>query len=437
MKRFRSALLAALGTLLAASVFAFIVVRPVVRIPPTVPAPMPRQWTQFRLNPQNNPVIAFNGAPSWSVETHGPFSSSPAVVDGTLYLGNNRGGVYAVDVKTGQVKWSAYFRNPIMSNPLVYDHLVIIGEGNANSTTYVPRRQVQVGNGPNALIALDEATGKIVWRVPLAGTGMPTPVIVDGLLLHHNGSGGIIAVDPKTGRVVYRKVVKSIASMVGLLPLRDGLVVSTGLFPNRIFAFRAATGRTVWTYNLPDNDSGVGDCPPVTDGKRVFGDYIAPPQRNMEAGVGVPGVERVYALDAKTGALLWDVGLETAVVPPRNESAIPLVARGRLFLGSAIAPYVHAIDPATGKVLWTVKVGGPVLGGIVEKDGRIFFGDLAGNLWAVNATTGDVVGKLKTQTPFNVGSPVIVGDSLIIGSQTGSISAIPLDQIVGSPVASR
>jgi hypothetical protein len=32
-------------------------------------------------------------------------------------------------------------------------------------------------------------------------------------------------------------------------------------------------------------------------------------------------------------------------------------------------------------------------------------------------------------TPFNVGSPIVVGTTLIIGSDTGSVIAIPLERI--------
>lgn len=427
---------AGVGVVLAALIAAFAVV-PRLAESENAPVRMPSSWTQFRLNLRSNPVIAYNGAPDWTVSTHGPFSSSPAIVNDVVYLGNNHGELYAIDLATGHVRWVYRVKNPIMSNPLVYDGIVIIGEGNANSTTYVPRRKVQVGNGPNALIGVDAASGKMVWRVPLSGTGMPTPAIVDGILVHHNGSGGIIGLDPRNGHVLYRKYVKSIASMVGLLPVSNGLVVTTGIFPNRVFAFDPHDGNIVWQYEVSSNDSGIGDCPPASDGSHVFGDYIAPPNPKLEAGVGVPGVERVYSLDAKTGQVLWNVGLESGMVGPRNESAIPLVAHGVLYLGSAIAPYMHAIDTKTGKVLWSTKVDGNVLGGVVERDDKIYFGGLGGNIWALDAKTGAVLGRYHTGTPFNVGSPVIVGNSVIIGSKTGTIYAVPLDKIVHSGVAQR
>jgi eukaryotic-like serine/threonine-protein kinase len=390
---------------------------------------MPAQWTKFRLNPQNNPVIELAGAPSWTVETHGAISASPSVVDGVLYLGNNAGSFYAIDVTSGRVRWTYHVTNPIMSDPLVYAGVVIVGEGNANSTTYVPRREVQVGNGPSALIGLDVTTGKPRWRVPMSGSAMPTPTIVNGVLVDHDGNGGLIALDPRTGRVAYRSVVKSIASMIGLLPIGGGLVVTAGIFPNRVFAFRASDGRIAWTYPLSSRDSGVGDCPPASDGTRVFGDYIAPPSANLEAGFGVPGVERVYALDAKSGGQRWNISLESGMVPPRNETAIPLVVGSRLYVGSAIAPYVHAIDTTTGHVVWRVKVSGAVPGGIVALNNRLYFGDLIGTLWAVDAGSGSIVGSLRTRTSYNVGSPIIVGGSLIIGSDTGSIMAIPLRRL--------
>jgi len=145
----------------------------------------------------------------------------------------------------------------------------------------------------------------------------------------------------------------------------------------------------------------------------------------------------VYALDAKTGQVVWNVALEGGMVGPRNESAIPLVDGNRLYVGSAIAPYVHAIDTATGNVLWSVKVDGPVLGGIVEHDNKLYFGDRGGNLWALDATTGAVVGKRQMSSSFNVGSPVIVGNSLIIGDKMGTLDAVPLDKIPSSGVAQQ
>ena len=47
----------------------------------------------------------------------------------------------------------------------------------------------------------------------------------------------------------------------------------------------------------------------------------------------------------------------------------------------------------------------------------------------MNASTGLVLGSVKTDVAFNVGSPIILNDSLVIGSQQGPVLAVPLAAI--------
>ncbi|MGB6519892.1 MAG: PQQ-binding-like beta-propeller repeat protein, partial [Candidatus Cybelea sp.] len=75
---------------------------------------------------------------------------------------------------------------------------------------------------------------------------------------------------------------------------------------------------------------------------------------------------------------------------------------------------------------------GAVKGGIVEVGGIVYFGDLGGYLWALDAKTGRVIGVKNMHTPFNVGSPIVVGRTLIIGSDSGSVIAVPLATIRSS-----
>jgi len=248
-------------------------------------------------------------------------------------------------------------------------------------------------------------------------------------LIHHDGDGMIVALDPRTGRAIYRRNVRTVASMVGAIPVAGGLVVTTGIFPNRVIAVRRGSGSIAWTWETSPVNSGLGDCPPASDGASIYCDYLGPVKSGPAVDPGVSAVEHVFALDSATGRPRWDLALESGTVPPRNEAAIPLLYQKRLYVGSAVAPYLHAIDTATGKLLWSRKVHGPVKGGIVAHNGIVYFGDLNGSLWALDANTGRTIGVRKTGTSFNVGSPIIVGRSLIIGSNTGRISAIPLNAI--------
>ena len=129
---------------------------------------------------------------------------------------------------------------------------------------------------------------------------------------------------------------------------------------------------------------------------------------------------------------MWDVQLENGVVPKRNQAAIPLLDGSTLYVGSSIAPAVHALDAATGRVRWNRRVGGVVKGGLVASRGIVYFGDFSGRLWALRERDGSIVGVANVGTPFNVDSPIIVGETLVIGSATGRVLALPLAALAGS-----
>lgn len=399
----------------------------------SVPVRSPADWTQFRLKDSNNVALAGSLDTAWKNVTGGAFSSSPVLAGGVLYAGNNKGLLSAIDPQTGRTIWTYRAANPIMSAPIVYRNAVIVGEGDENSPQgSSPSHPIRVGKPPSALIALDRSTGKVLWKVVLAGSGMPTPAIINGVLVHHNGAGHVMGIDPQTGRVLYDRNLHSIASMVAAVPMANGLFVTTGVDRNAVWMLNSKDGSVVWESPFSPIASGLGDCPPVTDGKRIYCNYVMPPSSAVPVQTERTAVFRAYAVDAATGKRLWDVPLESGILPKRNEAAIPLLANGTLYMGSSLSWTVHAIDPATGAVKWRVITHGPVKGGIVDAGGTLYFGDLRGYLWAVNASTGAVLGTKNMHTPFNVGSPIVAGQTLIIGSRGGTLAAVPLASIRGA-----
>jgi outer membrane protein assembly factor BamB len=386
-------------------------------------------WTQFRMGPQNNAVVAGTLQTSWRVETGGQISASPTVVDNTLYIGNNNGFLYAIDAASGQILWKAHVPNPLMSAPLVYGDVVIVGEGDPTSRTSSPSEPVMVGQGPSALIAFNRSSGTMRWQLPLSGSAMPTPAIVDGILVNHDGAGWINGVDPASGTKLYARSIGSMASMTAALPVGDGDFITTGVGSNAAWRLHADGGRVVWRSDFSKGASGIGDCPPVSDGTRVYCDYVSPVLPDTSTVIGRLTVERAYALRVADGALVWDVALDSGSLPERNEAAIPLLADSLLYLGSAIAPWMHALDPANGLLVWEMPTRGAVKGGIVDVDGVVYFGDLGGYLWALDAKTGRLVGDKFMHASFNVGSPIVDGKTLIIGSDSGAVIAIPLKTI--------
>jgi polyvinyl alcohol dehydrogenase (cytochrome) len=103
--------------------------------------------------------------------------------------------------------------------------------------------------------------------------------------------------------------------------------------------------------------------------------------------------------------------------------AQPLVAAGALFVGSQNGVF-YALDSHTGCVHWTFKAtaemrGAPVIR--LDTTGRlrptVYFGDLAANVYALDARTGEVVWKLKVdqhQAARIVGSVILLDNRLYV-----------------------
>ena len=152
-----------------------------------------RDWVAFRMSPTNNAVVTGDYEARWTVVTGAAISASPTLGGSTLYIGNNGGNLNAIDVHTGQVLWTRHLSNALMSAPLLYRGLVIVGEGDEQSSGSAPDTLQYVGMGPSALVALDASSGAPRWRTAVAGSAMPTPTIVGGMLVEHNGAGWIPA----------------------------------------------------------------------------------------------------------------------------------------------------------------------------------------------------------------------------------------------------
>jgi alcohol dehydrogenase (cytochrome c) len=147
--------------------------------------------------------------PVWSMSFGGEKQrgqqSQPLVHNGKMFVTASYSRIYAVDSKTGKKLWKYEHRLPegimpccdvINRGAALYDNLVIFGTLDAQ------------------LVALDQDTGKVVWREKIddysAGYSYTAaPLIAEGLLMTgvSGGEFGVVgrveARDPKTGKMVW------------------------------------------------------------------------------------------------------------------------------------------------------------------------------------------------------------------------------------------
>ncbi len=390
----------------------------------------PPQWHAFRLNPELNPVVERRDGLSvrWTYKTGAGISSSPTLSGDTLFVGGNDHRLYAFDVRTGRVRWRFLADNDVMTAPLVVGDVVIVGQGDNFGTMFDPPNYLLVGKGPSGIIGVDERTGKERWRWQVPGSGMPTGAVIDSVYEQHDSGGMLFALGAADGHYRWRQYLRSTATMSAANNFRGKEVITSGDYPNSVIAFDGTNGRLKWRTLFPESADSFAECPQASDGRSVYGMYLARPSDSKFSFVGytTPAIQHAYALRGDDGKMLWDVPLIRGIVPANNAAAIPLVYRKTMYLGSAIAPEVFALDASSGKERWRLRVAGPVKGGIVAAAGRLYFGDLGGYLWAVDAARGTVIGKRKMRDGFNVGSPIIVGRTLVIGSRKGYVFALPL-----------
>lgn len=151
----------------------------------------------------------------------------------------------------------------------------------------------------------------------------------------------------------------------------------------------------------------------------------------------------IYALDPETGALRWQTEpLGGAIVgtPAINQDGV-------LYTGT-FGRQLIALSKDSGEVIWRVDVEGWVWSGPALAGDRLYFGDLSGNFYAVNATNGSILWQLSPQQldgPI-VGTPLVLEETIYFNTDSGTIyavstqGAIRWSQIIGgslytSPVA--
>jgi len=134
--------------------------------------------------------------------------ATPVVVDGVMYTSTAWSKVFALDAKTGAVKWSY---DPKVDGSKGFDACCDV----VNRGVAVWKGRVYVGALDGRLIALDAATGKPVWSVQTTDTGKPYTItgapriIKDKVLIGNGGAeygvrGYITAYDAATGKQVWR-----------------------------------------------------------------------------------------------------------------------------------------------------------------------------------------------------------------------------------------
>lgn len=225
---------------------------------------------------------ASDGSEQWTVEFAPSTDSMPAAVNGTVYVVDVAGKVYAYESADGTEQWSRRVSGRI--NPALRGNVPAVADG----TVYVG---AAIGKGP---AALDAADGRIRWQRDLPDFFHP---ITDGNTLLGSNDGVLYALDPATGKTRWQ-----LDSVGAAPPALDGDTVYA-FGDGGVTAYAAADGSQQWTHSPPDT-IGDGSGFVATDGTLL-----------------VVGSDGILGLDSASGEERWTIEFEVDRLVVGNDAA--------------------------------------------------------------------------------------------------------------------
>jgi len=324
----------------------------------------------------------------WKSDTGGSGSGSPSVVGDTVFTADYKGGVYAVDAKTGVTKWKYDTGEPIfVSSPTVSENIIYIGT-------------------EKNLYAIDATNGHFKWKYG-ADEIVGTATVVNGDV-YFIAENHLYSVDAATGNERW-KCESEIGSIENAPTVVDGVVYVWG--HNSIFAVNIATGKEIWHGTEIWNFKELGEA---KSAPTVVGGIIY-----------VGGDTYLHALDTSNGKEKWKCQIGGPI------QASPAVSGGTVYFGSDDY-FVYAVDAVTGKEKWRFKTDGPIHSSptisktilylcseVLEQ--RSQYSDKSA-IYAFDASTGTL--KWKRISDFQIHSaPAIANGMLYIGVDPGGSNA--------------
>ncbi len=394
-----------------------------------------------------------------------PANRGAAYMDGMLFRGTQDGRVLAFDFKTGKQLWDTTIADPkhgesVPAAPIAFDGLVYVGnaggdfkggkghvfalEGKTGKIVWefflAPKVEGDVVRGPLGKTPLDGSTWKNAPGVPISGAGMWTSLTLDiknGLLYVPGGnpapdfasgareginlySDSVVVLDAKTGdfKNNFKVVAKDwhdydVSNPPILLQTMGGKqLMSVSPKDGHLRGYDLATNNLLYrvpvtTIENDGQDFAVGQnvhfCPGPVGGN----EWNTPgydPSTNLIITGAVDWCDTVRIADDKKLA-------EVPVGQPFTGIAYlnPINMFGKeATIDKDWAGWVYATDADSGIWKWRVKSNFPIVAAITPTAGGIvFFGDLGGNFYALDSSTGQKLWGQVLGTGGGIGGGII------------------------------
>jgi len=309
------------------------------------------------------------------------YRSTPAVANGTVYVGASDGGMYALDARNGAQRWKFVTRAPVRSHPLITEDGVLY-----------------FGSDDDFFYAIRSDSGQLLWKVRATddvATAATLSPDANELIYFASSDGHLYAVNRTTGKLKWSGRTPGASAGNSPVAYQNRIFLAAN---NQIFSFRARTG--VLEALLPA-------APPLGPAADITSTpiFAADPNGDLTRPVIYCGDRDgnfyCYAQTRQTWKPVWKQKLDGAI------TAMPVQAGQLIFVGAAKG-FVYALSAVDGGIQWKYHLEAPL----------------------------DLRTKIRY---FNINAPLVVADQrLLVLGDDGTLNAFGPDGVdVAGPVITQ
>ncbi len=291
------------------------------------------------------PIIPFNEQVSILPEPI--VIGTSASIGGRIYTGGyDQSNFYCLDANDGSVIWT--FDSPSLAfdvSPVILDN------------------KVYFTSLSGELFCLNAFDGTEIWSA-FSYADSYAPFAENGVLYISSNYGNIKAIDGNSGSMLRQYSPGSNGLYSAPTIVGNTLYCGGGDTSPRMLALNKTNGSLLWQFDAPDQ---VNTSPCVSDGKVFFG----------------CNNQKIYALDATTGALQWEQTIDDA-----TDLTGALTAGQGMVYAQALSKLV-AMNTNNGNIVWEKDIYAQGGGGNPYLDGnRLFASNISGPVYCYDAATG-------------------------------------------------
>ena len=315
--------------------------------------------------------------PIWDFKCEDEIRGTPALSQGTLYIGCYDNNLYALNAADGKFQWKYPTDGGIVSRPLIYENNVffcsedqclhVIGartgkllwtyptEGRVYSSPRISDGHIFFGSDDQSLHAVNVNSGRAVWKFATDGEIHSTPLVANEMVYFGNENGSFYGLDFRGGLKWRFQAKRGMTSSA----ISDGPVLYTASLDSTLYALDAKSGWAIWKFRL---GKGTISSPAMVD------DFIF-----IGAADGF-----VYCVNARTAKEVWRFKTDNQV------SSSPTIYKDSLYIGS-VDGFMYCLEYRTGRLRWKFEAQSAITGSPVVFDDIVYFGSTDHHVYALFA----------------------------------------------------